>query len=471
MLTAAAAAMFIVQLDFFSLNLALPAMSEDLGVSVTDLQWVISGYMLALASFFIPGGRLGDILGRKRVLIAGVAIFITASAICGAVSSVGLIIGFRILQGIGGAIIFPLSVAVVSDAFPAEHRARAIGNLYGLAAVSTAIGPFFGGLFTELISWRAIFFVNVPGGLFAIALLARFVRESRDESVPRRLDLPGLLAVALGIGLLTFAVDRGETWGWLGADTIAAFLAGVGLLAAFVAIERRVRWPLVDLALFRNRPYVLVTMLGTVANTAFCTTTIATTIYLQRVLGYSPIAAGAIFLSCSAMLALAGPLAGRLGERFDAGLVMPIATALGSVGLVLVAVDPGLGPYVLGLAVVGIGYGLGWSIVSVATQQVVPTSQAGEASGVTLAIVVGVAGLGVATTAALIEAISGSGTSEGGAIESILLGIALGSAALGAVLGALNRRLSKPATATAAEQRLGRATARALEGTRAGPKS
>jgi EmrB/QacA subfamily drug resistance transporter len=441
-LVAASAAMFMVQLDFFALNLALPPMAHDLGVSVADLQWVISGYMLALAAFLIPGGRLGDVLGRKRMLIAGTALFVGSSTVCGLAPSAGVIIGFRILQGAGAAIMFPLCVAVISNAFPAERRARAIGNLYGLAAVATAIGPFVGGFFTEALSWRWIFFANLPLGAFAIAALARSVRESRDESVPRRLDWAGLLAVAVGIGLVTLAVDRGQEWGWLGGPTVLAFLAGVALLAIFVAVERRVRWPLVDLSLFHNRPYVLVTVLGTISNVAFVSTTLATTIYLQQVRGFSPIAAGGIFLACSITLAFAGPIAGRLGERFAVARVIPISMGVGALGLLLVAADPGLGLYLLGLAIFGFGYGLGWAIVSVGTQQVVPTQQAGAASGVTLALVIGLGGLSVAVTAALIEALAASGTPEGDAIERILIVVAISSAALGFLLDLSARRLA-----------------------------
>jgi EmrB/QacA subfamily drug resistance transporter len=432
--------MFMVQLDFFALNLAVPQMARDLGVSVLDLQWVISGYMLALAAFLIPGGRLGDIFGRRRLLIVGIALFVSSSVVCGAAPSAGLIIAFRILQGVGAAIIFPLTVAVVSNAFPKQRQARAIGNLYGLAALATAIGPFFGGFFTDAVSWRGIFFVNVPLGAFAIAMLLRSVSESRDETVPRQLDWLGLLAVAFGIALVTLAVDRGQEWGWLAAPTVATFLLGFILLGAFVAVERRVRWPLVDLSLLHNRPYVVVTVLGTISNVAFVSTTLATTIYLQQARGFSPIAAGAIFLACSATLAFAGPIAGRLGERFEVARVIPLAMGAGAAGLVVVALDPGLVAYMAGLAVFGFGYGLGWSIVSVGTQQVVPVEQAGAASGVTLALVIGLGGLGVAITAALIQALTASGSSQRDAIETILLVVAISSAALGLLLDAIDRR-------------------------------
>ena len=161
---------------------------------------------------------------------------------------------FRIVQGAGAAIIFPLCVAVVTNAFPEERRKRAIGNLYGLAAVAVAIGPFFGGFFTEVISWRAVFLVNVPLGAAAIAVALWGIRESRDETVPRRIDLLGLAAVAAGIGAITYGVDSGGDDGWGSPGVLIAIIGGVALLVAFVAIERRVRFPLIDLSLFANVP-------------------------------------------------------------------------------------------------------------------------------------------------------------------------------------------------------------------------
>lgn len=271
-LVAASLALFLVDLDFFALNLAVPAIAQNLRVSVTDLQWVISGYMLALGAFLIPGGRLGDILGRRRTLIAGVALFSGASTVCGVVDSADVVIGFRLVQGIGAAIIFPICVAVVTNAFPEERRKRAIGNLYGLAAVAVAVGPFFGGFITEAVSWRAVFLVNLPLGVAAIALALWGIRESRDETVPTRIDLAGLAAVALGIGAITFGVDGGEDHGWGSPEVLGPLLGGLALLVVFVGIEGRVRFPLIDLSLFRNAPYVVVTLLGMVANVAFATT-------------------------------------------------------------------------------------------------------------------------------------------------------------------------------------------------------
>jgi EmrB/QacA subfamily drug resistance transporter len=447
-LAATAMAMFATNLDFFALNLSIPGMARELHTSTTDMQWAISGFMLALGAFLIPGGRLGDILGRRRMLITGTVIFGLTSLAGGLAPSAGLLIAARLLQGVGAAILFPLSIAVVTNAFPEDRRKRAIGNLYGLAAAATAVGPFVGGALTELLSWRAVLLINVPTAAIAIALMVRSVPESRDETVPRRIDFPGLAAVALGIGAVTFAVDRGDVWGWDSARTIGLFAAGAALLVLFVAIERRTKFPLVDLELFRNRRFVSVTLLGMTANIAFVVTTFAATVYLQDVRGYSPLQGGSIFLAASAMQAVAGPLSGRLAERFNIPRTMLIAIGVGAIGLLAIAAGLGIGLYAVALSVFGLGYGLCWAMLSVGTQTVVPQDRAGEASGVSLSIVIGMAGLAVAVVASLIEVVAGGGTGEGAAIEQILRVVAIGSVVIAIPLALAGGRGSSSAERT-----------------------
>jgi EmrB/QacA subfamily drug resistance transporter len=442
-LIAASVSIFVVQLDFFALNLALPKMASDLDTTTANLQWVISGYMLALAAFLIPGGRLGDLLGRKRMLLVGLAIFGVSSLGAGVAPSAEVVIGFRIVQGIGAGILFPLAIAVVTDAFPPERTMRAIGNAYGIGAVATALGPLFGGGLTELIDWRVVLLVNVPVTAAAIAIVVVGVRESRDTTVPRSIDFPGLIAVAFGIAAVTLAVDRSDRWS-VGA-TLGVAAIGLLALVAFVLRERTARWPLVRLDLFRNAPYVLVTLMATVANIAFVVATFAATIYLQQVKDYTPLDAGVIFLAASALLGVAGPLSGRLGERYDIPRTIATATMIGAVGLLLVSVGGDLGPYLPGLALVGLGYGIGWSMASVGTQTVVPPERAGQASGVTLTIVIGSAGLAVAAAAVLIEA----GGDLGTAIEGLLRWVAIGSAVAAAVLAMLAAWLTPKRVAAA----------------------
>ncbi len=438
-LVAASVAIFAVQLDFFALNLALPAMASELGTTTPDAQWVISGYMLALAAFLIPGGRLGDLLGRKRMLIVGLAIFGGASLIGGAAPNLELVIAARVIQGIGAGILFPVSIAVVSNAFPPEGRMRAIGNVYGLAATATALGPFVGGGLTELIDWRAVLLVNVPISVIAIYLVLRSVTESRDESAPRSIDFPGVAAIALGITAVTFAVDRSEDWGLGSWQALGLLAVGLLLLVAFVARERVARYPLVDLVLFKNRPYVGVTLLGMIANVAFVCTTFSVTLYLQQAEGYSPAEAGLIFIAASVPLALTGPASGWLAERTNVPRTMVVSGAIGAIGVIGLSVGPVLALYMVALALYGAGYGLGWSMASVGTQAVVKPERAGEASGVTLAIVIGVAGLGVAIVSAAIDSATAAGATLGTAIEDILRVLAIGSVVLSVAVLAVTR--------------------------------
>src|SRR5947208_2706441 len=432
-LLAVSLAMFLVQLDFFALNLALPQMARELHVTTTDMQWAISGYMLAVGALMIPGGRLGDILGRKRVLLAGVVLFGLTSLAAGLSDSAGMVIAFRILQGVGAALSFPVGIAALTNAFPPERRQAAIGNAYGIAAAGTALGPFVGGALSE-VSWRWVLIFNVPLALAALLLGLTSMEESRDPSVPRTIDVKGVAAVTLGIAALTLAVDRGQTWGWSSAGTLGTFAAGVVLLLGFVAIERRVRFPLVELSLFRNTPYVVITLAGLVSNIAFCVTTFAVTIYLQQVRGLSPILAGVVFLAPSLSLALMGTLSGRIGTRYRPIGLMGTAIGPGSIGLLILSGAHAWGLFLPAFAVFGAGLGFGWSYVSVATQAVVRPERAGEASGVTLTIVVAVAGLCVATAATVLELLEAGGATAGEANEQLLRWTAIGALAVSAAL-------------------------------------
>ncbi|WP_027659713.1 MFS transporter [Salinispora fenicalii] len=436
-LVAASFCIILIHLDFFALNLALPRMASELRTSPTNLHWVLSAYLLSQAAFLIPGGRLGDILGRKRILMAGLVIFGLCSLGVALAPNAGTAIAFRTVQGIGSAIIFPLAVAIVTNAFPTHRVKRAIGYAYGIGAVSMALGPPFGGGMTELVVWRVVPLVNVPLCIITIAVVAAGVRESHDPTVPRSIDLPGLALVAAGIALVTLAVDLTSTWQPLATAGIA--VVGLLILAAFVQRERLAKYPLVKLDLFRNRPYVIVTLLGMVANTAIVIGVFGSTLYLQQGEGRSPFAAGLILLTASVGVGVAGPIAGRLGEHLNIPVVMAISAAIGGIGLFVVSLGGGSGSYLPGLALFGLSYGVGYTMSNIGTQSVVARELVGEASGVTLAIVVGVAGLGVAAAATLIDIQSRSvGLTE--AIEDTLRWTAAGSIVASGLLLLFARR-------------------------------
>ena len=207
-------ALFCVQIDYFAINLALPQMAGDFDSTTTDLQWVVSVYMVTLGALMVPAGRLADIFGRKRALLAGVALFGLASLLCAVAPSVATLVGFRALQGAGAALIFPASVSVITNAFPPEQAGRKIGLAYGIAGLGNAAGPLIGGLLTQTVGWRWIFALNIPLTVACLIIGAFAISESRDTAAPRRIDIAGLALLTSGIGVFTLTFDRAPVWGW-----------------------------------------------------------------------------------------------------------------------------------------------------------------------------------------------------------------------------------------------------------------
>ncbi len=423
-LAAVSTALFCVQLDYFAMNLALPRMAAELGTTATDLQWVISVYMLALGAFMVPAGRIGDIFGRRRALLAGIALFGLASALCALAPSAGLVIAFRAVQGVGAALIFPVSVSVLTNAFPAARASRAIGVAYGVAGLGNAAGPLVGGLLTQTLGWRWIFWLLVPLALAAFVIGAATVPESSDESVPRRVDLTGLALITVGIGLFTLAFDRAPNWGWMAPWTLIAFVGAAAVLVLFVVVENRVRWPLVDMSLFRNARFSVLVLAGTVANVAYAVTIYLSTMNLQQVRGLDPLMAGLAFLGPSIGAALGGPLSGRLATRYPPVRVMGVGCGASAVSLAALAMSGGWVTYVIALTACGFTLGLVYAFTTVATQAVVRPERAGEAAGVTLTSMVTLAGVGVAVSGTMLEVLRQSGSSTGTGINTILLAVA-----------------------------------------------
>jgi EmrB/QacA subfamily drug resistance transporter len=417
---AVSTALFCVQIDYFAMNLALPRMARDLGSSVTDLQWVIGVYMLALGAFMVPAGRIGDIFGRRRTLLAGIALFGVASVLCAVAPSAGMVIAFRALQGLGAALIFPVSVSVLTNAFPAERSSEAIGFAYGIAGLGNAAGPLIGGLLTETVGWRAIFWLNVPFTVISLIVGALTMTESSDSTAPRRLDLSGLALIVAGVGLFTLTFDRAPTWGWLSPSTVGAFIVSILLLAGFLVVEHRVRWPLVDMSLARNAKFTILVIAGTIANIAYCVAIFLSTMYLQQVRHLSPLVAGLAFLGPSVGAALGGFWSGRLAARRPPVLVMGIACVTAAVSLALLSASRGWGFYLVALTACGFTSGLIYAFTTVATQTVVRPERAGEAAGVTLTVLVTSAGVGVSISGTVLELLQRGGMSTGGGIELIV---------------------------------------------------
>lgn len=419
-LAAVATALFCVQIDYFAMNLALPRMAAELESNATDLQWVISVYMLSLGAFMVPAGRIGDIFGRRRALLAGIALFGLASAMCAVAPSAALVIVFRAVQGVGAALIFPVSVSVLTNVFPAARASHAIGVAYGIAGLGNAAGPLVGGLLTQTLGWRWIFWLLVPLALAAFVIAAVTVPESSDDSVPRRIDVTGLALITLGIGLFTLTFDRAPSWGWLAPGTVVAFIGAIAVLGLFVVVENRVQWPLLDMTLFRNARFTVLVVAGTVANIAYAVTIYLSTLNLQQVRGLDPLMAGLAFLGPSIGAALGGPLSGRLAAKYPPVLVMGVGCVASAASLAALAVSGGWIAYVIALTACGFTMGLVYAFTTVATQAVVRPERAGEAAGVALTSLVTLAGVGVAVSGTIVEVLRHGGMSEGRGISLIL---------------------------------------------------
>jgi MFS family permease len=291
---------------------------------------------------------------------------------------------------------------------------------YGIAGLGNAAGPLIGGLFTDTLGWRSIFWLNVPLTVLSLVIGAISITESSDSTVPRRIDLAGLALIIIGIGLFTLTFDRAPTWGWTSVATVVAFATSVLLLAAFVAVEKRVRWPLVDLSLARNPRFTILVTAGTVANIAYAVAIFLSTVYLQQVRGLNPLVAGLAFLGPSAGAALGGILSGWLAARRPPVLVMGVACVAAAVSLAALSASADWVGYLIALTATGTTLGLVYAFTTVATQAVVRPERAGEAAGVTLTSLVTLAGVGVAISGTVLEILQRSGRSTGGGIDLIL---------------------------------------------------
>jgi EmrB/QacA subfamily drug resistance transporter len=420
-LAAVGLAQVLVTLDYFALTVAIPQMADDLDVTTTDIQWALTGYLLSFAALMVAGGRIGDIIGRKRTLLIGVAAFGGASLLCGLAYDEYMLVACRVLQGIGAAILFPTSMAVVGNSFDDETRPRAIGAVVLVSSVGMALGPLVGGVLTDLLDWRWVFFLNVPFAVLAAAMIGIFVRESRDETVTRHVDYRGVVTLSGAIVALALAIDRGPSWaesqpGWL-AVCLAAF---VGLMAVFVLLERRVESPLVDLPTFRSHPFVMVVASGFLSNFLWALSVFVATVWLQDIKDFSPLESGLAFLSMSAGVAIAGPLSGHLVTRYDVGALMAVSALLGAAGAVGVSLVEDLAAWMPLFGVLGLGVGTNYALVNQGTLAAVPKEKAGAASGIALTALVIGAAVATVLAATLLEELSGGASVDQSAADQVM---------------------------------------------------
>ena len=403
-------ALFMVMLDNTVVNVALPSIQKDLGSSISGLEWTVNAYTLSFAVLLVTGGRLGDIFGRRRVFLFGVIVFALSSAFIGFSQTDAWLIAGRAAQGVGAAFMMPATLSIISNAFPPQERGKAIGTWAGVSALALAIGPVVGGFLVENVSWQSIFFLNVPVAIVAVFVTVAAAQESRDETSTHQVDVPGVLTISVALGALVLALVEGNSWGWGSASIIGLLAVSVASFAGFAVAEARSPEPMVDFGFFRSRSFLGANLVAFLVSFAMLAMFFFLALYLQNINGYSPLEAGVRFLPSTAVIILAGPIAGRLTDRIGP---KPLMTA----GMLIVAgslfwqghlaVDTSYGFLVGAFVLMGLGMGLVMSPMSTAAMNAVEHTKAGVASGIlSMSRMVG-GTFGVAAMGALVTGLGG----------------------------------------------------------------
>jgi EmrB/QacA subfamily drug resistance transporter len=386
-LAVVAVAQFMVVLDATVVNVALPTIQRELGFSEQSLSWVLNAYTLMFGGFLLLGGRLADRLGRRRLFAAGIALFSGASLICGVSQSEGMLLVARGLQGLGGALVSPAALSIILTTFAeGSERNRALAVWGAIAGAGGAIGLLLGGVIVEALSWRWVFFVNVPIGAAVLALTPRIVPESRSESAARGgYDAEGAVAITLGTIALVFTLIKADSWGWTSGRTLAGFAVATVLIAAFVEIERRHQDPLIPLRIFSNRSLAASDATMLVVAAALFGVFFFCTLYLQQVLGYSALRTGLAYLPLSLTIIGASALASRFVDRFTPKPVLAAGLLVATAGFVLLTRISGHGDYAShvlpAMIVLGAGLGMSFVPITISATTGVAADDSGLASG------------------------------------------------------------------------------------------
>lgn len=379
--------LFLVTMDVTIVNVALPSIARDLDASTTGLQWSIDAYTLVIASFLMLAGSTADRLGRKRVFQIGLAIFSLGSGLCSFATSIEMLVGFRVVQAIGGAMMNPVAMSIIVNTFTEpKQRAQAIGLWGSVFGLSLALGPLLGGLLVQHVGWRSIFYINVPIGIAAIAFTAKYIPESRAAK-PRRIDPVGQALIVVILAALTSSLIEGPHAGWASPFIVALIATFLISLVAFLAYERRRFEPLVDLRFFRSIPFATATLLAVVAFASFNGALFLSSLYLQTARHLGPAHAGMYLLPIAIALSVCSPLSGRLvgaGHVRSALVVAGCALSIGAWQLTQLALDSSLTTVVIAFTFLGIALGLINAPITNAAVSGMPRAQAGVASAFAL---------------------------------------------------------------------------------------
>jgi EmrB/QacA subfamily drug resistance transporter len=392
----------MILLDQTVVSVALPTIQRDLDTTQTELQWVVNAYLLSLAALVAVGGRLADMFNRVGVLIIGIVLFVGSSAACGLAQSETFLIAARALQGVGAALMLPPTGAIVINTFPLAERGKAMGVYAGISTIFLSLGPLVGGLCTEYLSWRWVFWINLPLGATTIVMIRR---TRPDGRVPpgQRLDVPGLFTLVPGLAAIVLGLMQSNTWGWGSPATILLLAGGVLLMVAFVALETRVRSPLVQLRLFLTRNFRGDTLVLFCIQFGLTGITVFGAIYAQDLLGFSPVEAGLALLPLTIPVLIVAPLSGRLYDRVGPRAPVTVGMILAGASLFWMAAvqhEFSYGLLVPGYVAAGVGIALVMSPSNTDAMNAAPSALRGEASGVvqTVRQVGGTVGLAVVGT-------------------------------------------------------------------------
>ncbi|MGH8905084.1 MAG: MFS transporter [Egibacteraceae bacterium] len=378
-------------LDATVVNVALPVIGTELDADIAGLQWTLNGYLLTLAALILLGGALGDRYGRRRVFVVGIVWFAVASLLCGLAPNVGVLVAARALQGVGGALLTPGSLAIIQTSFAPKDRSRAIGAWSALGGIAGAIGPLLGGLLIDAVSWRAIFLVNLPLAAVVVAVAVRHVPESRDASVAGRpLDIAGAVLAALGLAGVTYTLIEAPQRGWSAPVILLAAAVGLAGLGGFVAVERRGAHPMLPLDIFCSRQFAAANAVTFAVYGALGATFFLLVVALQQVVGYSPLQAGAATLPVTVLMMTLSARAGQLAQRIGPRVPMTVGPLLLAGGLLLMsrigagsAYLPGVLP---ALSLFGLGLATTVAPLTATVMAAADVEHAGIASGVNNAV-------------------------------------------------------------------------------------